>query len=114
MGKREKRRKEGREGGGERAFLMQIEIKEEAVWLEMGSILLLLFSCSVVSDSLRPTRLLCLWDSPGKNTGVGCCALLQGIFLTQGSNPNLLHWQMDSLPSDSPGKPYLSFYDWLI
>ena len=80
----------------------------------MGSILLLLFSCSVVSDSLRPTRLLCLWDSPGKNTGVGCCALLQGIFLTQGSNPNLLHWQMDSLPSDSPGKPYLSFYDWLI
>ena len=30
-------------------------------------------------------------DSPGKNTGVGCHALLQGIFLTQGSNPGLLH-----------------------
>ena len=30
-------------------------------------------------------------DSPGKNTGVGCHALLQGIFLTQGSNPDLLH-----------------------
>ena len=29
-------------------------------------------------------------DSPGKNTGVGCCALLQGIFLTQGSNLYLL------------------------
>ena len=29
-------------------------------------------------------------DSPGKNTGVGCCFLLQGIFLTQGSNPHLL------------------------
>ena len=30
-------------------------------------------------------------DSPGKNTGVGCHALLQGIFPTQGSNPGLLH-----------------------
>ena len=29
---------------------------------------------------------------PGKNTGVGCCALLQGIFRTQGSNLHLLHW----------------------
>ena len=39
--------------------------------------------------------------SPGKNTGVGCCALLQGIFLTQGSNLCLLcttHWQAGSLP----------------
>ena len=51
---------------------------------------------SVVSDSvqpcgwLKPTRLLCPWDSPGKNTGVGFCALLQGIFLTQGSNLCLL------------------------
>ena len=35
---------------------------------------------------LQPTRLLCSWDSPGKNTGAGCHALLQGIFPTQGSN----------------------------
>ena len=34
---------------------------------------------------------LCPWNSPGKNTGVGCHFLLQGIFLTQGSNPHLLH-----------------------
>ena len=33
-----------------------------------------------------PSRLLCSWDSPGKNTRVVCRALLQGIFLTQGSN----------------------------
>ena len=33
----------------------------------------------------------CSWDSPGEDTGVGCQALLQGIFLTQGSNPGLLH-----------------------
>ena len=39
---------------------------------------------------LKPTRLLHPWDFPGKNTGVGCHFLLQGIFLTQGSNPSLL------------------------
>ena len=33
---------------------------------------------------LQPARLLCPWDSPGKNTGLGCLAPLQGIFLTQG------------------------------
>ena len=49
----------------------------------------------------------CPWDSPGKNTGVGCHALLQGIFLTQGSNPHLLcflHWRVGSLPRTPPGK----------
>ena len=40
---------------------------------------------------LQPSRLLHLWDSPGKHTGVGCHALLQRIFLTQGSNPGLPH-----------------------
>ena len=49
-------------------------------------------ACYVSSDSVQPygpspARLLCPWDSPGKNIGVGCQALLQGIFLTQGSNP---------------------------
>ena len=53
-------------------------------------------SCSVVSNSLRPhglepIRLLCPRDSLGKNTGVGRHSLLLGIFLTQGSNPGLLH-----------------------
>ena len=50
---------------------------------------------------LWPTRLLCPWDSPGKNTGVGCHFILYGIFLTQGLNPCLLcllYWQVDSLP----------------
>ena len=52
---------------------------------------------SVMSHGLQPPRLLCPWDSPGKDTGVGCHALLQGIFPTQGSNMHLLHWQADSL-----------------
>ena len=40
-----------------------------------------------------------------------CHALLQRIFLTQGSNPHLLHrlhWQVGSLPLAPPGKPFLS------
>ena len=52
-------------------------------------------------------RLFCPWDSPGKNTGMGCHALLQGIFLTQGSNPYLLClllWQSGSLPLTLPRK----------
>ena len=67
-------------------------------------------SCSVVSDSATP------WTtpdssvpriSPGKNTGVGCHALLQRIFLIQGLNPHvlhLLHWQAGSLPLAPPKK----------
>ena len=43
-------------------------------------------SCPTLYDPTEPTRLLCPWDSPGKNTGVGCHFLLQGIFLMQGSN----------------------------
>ena len=53
--------------------------------------------------------LLCPWDSPGKNTGVGCHSLLEGIFLTQVSNPHLLHllhWEADSLPLAPPGKSH--------
>ena len=40
---------------------------------------------------------------PGKNTGVGYCFLLQGIFPTQGSNLQLLHWQVGSLPPSHQG-----------
>ena len=36
-----------------------------------------------------PTKLLCPWDFPGNSTGMDCHFLLQGIFLTQGSNPGL-------------------------
>ena len=49
------------------------------------------FSCSVVSDSVWPTRLLSPCDSPGMNTGVGSFSLLQEIFPTQESNPGLLN-----------------------
>ena len=49
-------------------------------------------SCPTLQpNGLQLTRLLHPWDSPGKNTGVGCHALLQGIFPTQGLNPHLLY-----------------------
>ena len=75
------------------------------------------FSRSVVSDSLRPherqpTGLLCPWDSPGNNTGVGCHSLLQGVFLTQQSNPGLLHCRQilyrlsyEASPKKCPSEP---------
>ena len=44
-------------------------------------------------NGLQPTRLLFLWDCTGRHTEVGCQVHLQGIFLTQGLNPHLLHWQ---------------------
>ena len=44
-------------------------------------------------QGLQPARLLSPWNSSDKNSGVGCHALLQGIFLTQGSNLSLLHYR---------------------
>ena len=66
-------------------------------------------SCSVMSDSLspygqQPARLLCPWDSPGKNPGVDCSAP-QGIFLTQGSNLGLLHYRQILYHLSHQGSP---------
>ena len=58
-------------------------------------------SCPILQHhELQPTRLLSLWNSPGKNTGVGCHLLLQGTFSTQGSNPGLPHCRQTLLPSE--------------
>ena len=66
-------------------------------------------SCLILCNPLESNLpgILCLWDFPSKNTGVGCHFLLQGIFLTQGSNLCLLIWQMDSLLQRHHGSPYL-------
>ena len=86
------------------------------VWKPWSFFIYMLTKCvccvlshSVISDSLQPyglwpARFLCPWDSPGKDTGVGCHFLLQGIFLTQGANLSLLHWQADSLPLSQQGR----------
>ena len=79
-------------------------------------------SCSAVSDSLwphglQPTRLLGLWNSPGKNTGVCCYFLLQGIFLIHGLNPRFFTaWTTNrncplkkNSPSPAPGNHHSTF-----
>ena len=81
----------------DKTTIFKIEKKSETV------------NCSVMSNSLQPhglqpARLLCLWNPPGKNTGVGYHSLLQGIFLTEGSNLGLLHCRQRSLSSEAPGK----------
>jgi len=61
------------------------------------------------SATLWTARLLCPSVSPGKNSEMGCCALLQRIFLTQRLNPHLLyllHWQVSSLPIAPPEGPF--------
>ena len=68
--------------------------------------------CSVTQSCLDlcnpKDRLFCPWHFLGKNTGLGCRFLLQGIFPIQGSNPcflHLLYWQADSLPLSHLGIP---------
>ena len=76
-----------------------------------------MYWCSVVtklcltlsqSQGRQPARLLCPWDFPGKNTGASCHFLLQGIFLTHGSNLHLLLWQEDSLLLSHLGSPLIN------
>ena len=83
-------------GGGGRCWLEQCHevidnsFTEDCLGSESENV-----SHSAVPNSaihrLYPTRLLCPWNSPGKNTGVGCRSLLQGIVPTQGSNLGLSH-----------------------
>ena len=63
-----------------------------------------LYVCAQLLSHVRlfePSRLLCPWNFPGKNTGMGCHFFLQEIFPNKGLNPYLfcfLHWQADYLP----------------
>ena len=73
--------------------------------LIVAGFILLLFSCNPMDCSPSGS---CPWDSPGKNTRVGCHFLLQGIFLIQGLSLlllHLLHWHEDSLPLSHLGSP---------
>ena len=83
---------------------------EFSLWKGNPFSLIVCVSHSVVSDSLRPhelypARLLCPWNSPGKNTGVDCHSLLRRIFLTQGLEPWSPASQAESLPLELQGSP---------
>ena len=105
------------------ASFMQSHCSNAPGTLQVQFSLSVLFS-SLLLHGLQPSRLLCPWDFPGKNTGVGCHFLLQGIFMAQGLNTRLLHllqeMQLESL-SEPPGKPwcicacaYLLSHGWLF
>ena len=68
-------------------------------------------SCRLFATAWTIARLLCPLDFPGKNTGVGCHSLLQGIFLTQGSNPGPLYHK-HILYSQPPGKLITNQVSW--
>ena len=60
----------------------------------------------VTPMELWPARLLCPWNSPGKNTGVGSHSLPQGIFPIQGSNPGLPHCRRSLYRPSHQGSPH--------
>ena len=84
-------------------------------WNILGRKIIILYfsynvSPSVMSSLLQPrgqtpARLLCPLNSPGKNAGVGCHFLLQGIFLTQGWSLSLLHYRQFLYCLSHQGKP---------
>ena len=69
-------------------------------------VMVLVAKCLTLCDPMdcNPPGSSAHGDSPGKNTGVGCHFLLQGSFPIQGLNLHLLHWQVESLPSEPSGK----------
>ena len=80
---------------------------------EVGDGLMCVLSHSVMSDSETPWTVarqapLCSWDSPGQNTGVGCHALLQRIFPTQGSNSGLPHCRWILYQLSNEGSPIVA------
>ena len=79
------------------------EIRPSSV-LEMG-LLVAQLCLTLQPHGPQPTRLLCPWDFPGKDTRMVCHFLLQGIFLTQRLNLGLLHYRQIFLPTELPGKP---------
>ena len=91
--------------------------KQSINWLyfsSSGQKVCVCVSCSVMSDSLQPhglepVSLLCPWNSPGKNTGVAYHFLLQGIFMTDGSKPVLLHFRQILFLLSHQGSPEIQF-----
>ena len=91
------------------------------IWLCKGTTVC---ACSVVHScptlqyhGLQPARLLCSWDSPGKDTRVSGHFLLQWIFLIQRLNKHLLcrlHWQADSFNIEQPGRLQRHIYFLLL
>ena len=76
-----------------------------AQWLGKKVKVLVAQLCPTLCNPLDgPTRLLCLWNCPGRNTRVGCHLTSPGDLPHQGIEPGYPALQADSLPSEPPGK----------
>ena len=73
--------------------------------MKSESVSRLIVSNSLQPHVLLPTTLLCPWNFPGKDAGMGSQPLLQRIFPTQGLNSDLLHYRQILLLYEPPGKP---------
>ena len=80
---------------------------EDKLWEKTVKLLVARSYLTLWPHGLKPSKLLCPWNSPGKNTEVGCHSLLQGIFPTQGSNPGLPHWKQILYQVSHKGSPRL-------
>ena len=90
----------------------QTEKEKYCIILHMCARAKLLHLCLTLCNPMVCSPPSSSWDSPGKSTRVGCHALLQGIFLTQGSNLcllPLLYWLGGSLPLAPAGKPNIAY-----
>ena len=81
------------------------------IYTHIRNIHICVLTCAVISNSLHPCRLyptslLYHGNSPGKNTGVGCHALPQGILPTQGSDPGLPHYRQNLHCLNHQRSPY--------
>ena len=87
------------------------------IWIDIYGLCYVVLRCSVTSDSLQslalyPPGSFVHRDSPGKNIGVGCHALLQRIFPTQGSNRSLPHCRQILYCLRHQGSPWI--LEWVV
>ena len=99
----------GEQSGQPLTLVNLIESLVQQTWGRHGMRLglsLVACSCLTICNSMEPTRLLCPWNFPGKNTEVGSQSLLQRIFPTQGLNPGLLHCREILYRLSHKGSPF--------
>ena len=104
--------------GGQRFIfaLWFIPMAYNSIWIKMCVLCLVTQSCLTLWDFMdcKPPGSSIHGDSPGKNNGVGCHNLLQGIFQTQGSNPSLLHCRWILYHLSHPGSSRILERDQLV
>ena len=96
------------------AWVLELTYRHDVTWKSFSCVWLFATPWTIAyqaSLSVEPEIHCSPWDSPGQNTGVGSLSLLQGIFPTQGSNPNLPHCRQILYQLNHKGSPRV--LDWV-